>query len=128
MASAFKHFLAITAGVVGCVAMAAIHSVAVRAEESHYHLVENWAQFPPGVTKWGAATGVDVDPDDNVYVLHRSESMPIMVFDRHGNSSGRGARAGLRRRTFCVSILPGMSGLPTAETWRRSNSPLMESC
>lgn len=54
------------------------------AAESHYHLVDNWAQFPPGVTRWGAATGVDVDAHDNVYVLHRNESMPIMVFDRHG--------------------------------------------
>ena len=26
----------------------------------------------------------DVDADDNVYVLHRNESMPIMAFDRHG--------------------------------------------
>jgi DNA-binding beta-propeller fold protein YncE len=80
MAGAFKHSLVITAGLVA----ATIHSVTVRAAESHYHLVENWAQFPPGVTKWGAATGVDVDAHDNVYVLHRNESMPIMVFDRHG--------------------------------------------
>ena len=84
MASAFKHFLAVTAGVVAFGATAAIYTVAVRAAESHYRLVENWAQFPPGVTKWGAATGVDVDAHDNVYVLHRNESMPIMVFDRHG--------------------------------------------
>src|ERR1700752_3866923 len=53
----------------------------VRAAERHYQLVENWAQFPPGVTKWGAATGVAVDAHDNVYVLHRNEAMPIMVFD-----------------------------------------------
>jgi DNA-binding beta-propeller fold protein YncE len=49
-----------------------------------YRLVDNWVQFPPGVTKWGAATGVDVDAHDNVYVLNRNESMPIMVFDRQG--------------------------------------------
>ena len=54
------------------------------AAESHYQLVENWAQFPPGVTKWGAATGVDVDSHDNVYVFHRNEAMPIMAFDRNG--------------------------------------------
>ncbi len=84
MASAFKHFLAVAAGVVAFGATAAIYTVAVRAAESHYRLVENWAQFPPGVTKWGAATGVDVDAHDNVYVLHRNESMPIMVFDRYG--------------------------------------------
>jgi DNA-binding beta-propeller fold protein YncE len=54
------------------------------AADSHYKLVENWVQFPPGVTKWGSATGVDVDAHDNVYVLHRNESMPVMVFDRNG--------------------------------------------
>jgi DNA-binding beta-propeller fold protein YncE len=56
----------------------------VPAAEAQYRVVENWAQFPPGVTKWGAATGVDVDAQDNVYVLHRNEAMPIMVFDRNG--------------------------------------------
>src|SRR5439155_12441169 len=56
----------------------------VRAADSHYRVVENWAHFPPGVTTWGAATGVDVDAHDNVYVLHRNESMPIMAFDRDG--------------------------------------------
>ena len=55
-----------------------------QAAESHYQLVENWAQFPPGVTKWGSATGVDVDSHGNVYVLHRNESMPVMAFDSHG--------------------------------------------
>jgi len=55
-----------------------------RAAESHYQVVENWAQFPAGVTKWGSATGVDVDAQDNVYVLHRNEAMPIMAFDSHG--------------------------------------------
>jgi DNA-binding beta-propeller fold protein YncE len=55
-----------------------------RAGETHYRLVESWAQFPPGVAKWGAATGVDVDAHDNVYVLHRNESMPVMAFDRNG--------------------------------------------
>lgn len=56
----------------------------IKAAESHYRLVENWAQFPAGVTKWGSATGVDVDSHDNVYVLHRNEAMPIMMFDRQG--------------------------------------------
>ena len=52
--------------------------------QSQYRLVENWVQFPAGVTKWGAATGVDVDSHDNVYVLNRNEAMPIMVFDKNG--------------------------------------------
>src|SRR5579864_1594838 len=58
--------------------------VQLKAAESRYRLVDNWAQFPAGVTSWAAATGVDVDAHDNVYVLHRNESMPIMVFDRQG--------------------------------------------
>jgi DNA-binding beta-propeller fold protein YncE len=56
-----------------------------RAEDNgHYRLVENWAKFPPEVTKWGAATGVDVDSKDNVYVFHRNDAMPIMAFDKNG--------------------------------------------
>src|SRR6202161_1299595 len=80
----FNDLLAIAVVVVALRATATIHTLPVRAAESHYQLVENWAQFPPGVTKWGAATGVGVDAHDNVYVLHRNESMPIMAFDRHG--------------------------------------------
>ena len=76
--------LGVTAAVVGFGAAVLIHTPEAWAAESRYRLVENWAQFPPGVTKWGAATGVDVDSHDNVYVLHRNESMPIMVFDRNG--------------------------------------------
>src|SRR5437773_9338223 len=72
-----KEFFAITAVVVS-------FGVPAPAAESHYQVVENWAHFPPGVTKWGSATGVDVDAHDNVYVFHRNESMPIMAFDRNG--------------------------------------------
>ncbi len=53
-------------------------------DTGHYRLVENWVQFPPEVTKWGAATGLDVDSHDNLYVFHRDEGMPIMAFDRNG--------------------------------------------
>ena len=85
MARAFTDLLAVAAVIVAAFgATAAIHTVVVRAAESHYQLVENWAQFPSGVAKWGPATGVDVDSHDNVYVLHRNDSRPIMVFDRHG--------------------------------------------
>ena len=52
--------------------------------ESRYQLVENWAQFPPGMSKWSAATGVDVDARGNVYVFHRNQAMPIVAFDRNG--------------------------------------------
>src|SRR5580704_12805972 len=84
MTRRFKHASAMSAVALVIGALAAIHPAQARAEESHYKLVENWAQFPPGVTKWGAATGVDVDSHDNVYVLHRNEAMPIMAFDKHG--------------------------------------------
>src|SRR5882757_8672676 len=84
MARTLRSVLAVTALAVACWEVADIQTVRVHAAESNYRLVDNWAQFPPGVTKWGAATGVDVDRRDNVYVLHRNESMPIMVFDRNG--------------------------------------------
>jgi peptidylamidoglycolate lyase len=76
--------LAATAVVGALGAMATVCTLGVRAAESHYRLVENWAKFPPGITKWGSATGVDVDARDNVYVSHRNESMPIMAFNSHG--------------------------------------------
>ena len=66
-------------------ALLEIHGIPLRAADSgHYELVENWMHFPPEVTAWGMATGVDVDAHDNVYVFHRNELMPIMAFDRHG--------------------------------------------
>ena len=64
--------LPVIAAIVIAVDTAAFHTGRVQAAESHYQLLENWAQFPPGVTKWGAATGVDVDAHDNVYVFHRN--------------------------------------------------------
>jgi hypothetical protein len=83
MTRTFKDLSAIPS-LVALVATSFLHPVGARATESHYQLVENWAQFPPDVAKWGMATGVDVDAQDNVYVLHRNESMPIMAFDRQG--------------------------------------------
>ena len=57
---------------------------AAQSPGNSYRLVENWAQFPAGMTAWGAATGVDVDAQGNVYVFQRNESMPIVAFDRDG--------------------------------------------
>jgi DNA-binding beta-propeller fold protein YncE len=57
---------------------------AAAQDTGHYQVVENWAKFPPEVAKWGAATGVDVDSKDNVYVFHRNDEMPIMAFDKNG--------------------------------------------
>ena len=61
-----------------------IAAPAAAQDTGHYRLVENWVQFPPEVTKWGSATGVDVDSHGNVYVFHRNDAMPIMAFDRNG--------------------------------------------
>ena len=62
-----------------------VHCPIQAAENGRYRLVENWVHFPPEVTKWGQATGVDVDSHDNVFVFHRNELMPIMAFDKRGN-------------------------------------------
>src|SRR4051794_31957954 len=55
-----------------------------RGAESNYQVVENWAHFPPGVTAWSAATGVDLGPEGNIYVFQRNADMPIMAFDADG--------------------------------------------
>jgi hypothetical protein len=58
----FRHLFVISAVAVIAAMVIAFSAVAtdrplpVRAAESHYQVVENWAHFPPGVTKWGAAT------------------------------------------------------------------------
>ena len=54
------------------------------AAQTAYEVVENWAQFPQGVSAWSPATGVDIDSRGNIYVFHRNEAMPIMAFDRSG--------------------------------------------
>ena len=65
--------------------MAAAGTADAQTAGGTYQTVENWAQFPPGVTAWGGATGVDIDQrSGNIYVFHRNESMPIMAFDRNG--------------------------------------------
>lgn len=59
-------------------------SAGAQTAGSNYEVVENWVAFPPGVTAWSAATGVDIDSKGNIYVFHRNESMPIMAFDKNG--------------------------------------------
>ena len=76
----FKYLFAVIAIAVGFFSQ----PLGAQAAGSHYQLAGTWAQFPPGVEKWAAATGVDVDAHDNVYVFHRNPSMPIMAFDNHG--------------------------------------------
>ena len=66
------------------ISVAVTGSARAQSGESSYQVVENWATFPPGVTAWSAATGVDIDSKGNIYVFHRNESMPIMAFDKNG--------------------------------------------
>ncbi len=105
MTRPLKRLIGATAVVLAFAATATISSVRVCAAESHYQLVEHWVQFPPGVTKWGAATGVAVDAHDNVYVLHRNEAMPIMVFDRNGRFL-RGWGQGMFKTTHFLRVDP----------------------
>jgi hypothetical protein len=65
-------------------ALAALGTSAMPAAESNYQVVENWAHFPPGMTKWGSATGVDVDSHDNVYIFRRNDTIPVIAFDKNG--------------------------------------------
>jgi DNA-binding beta-propeller fold protein YncE len=53
------------------------------AAAATYHLVESWAQFPPGV-RWSRPTGVDIDSHGTIYVLQQRTAMPILAFDGHG--------------------------------------------
>jgi sugar lactone lactonase YvrE len=70
-----------SAATIGLAAM----PVQAQTASNTYQVVENWAQFPDGVTQWGGATGVDIDQrSGNIYVFHRNEAMPIMAFDRNG--------------------------------------------
>ncbi len=59
-----------------------------------YHLVEGWAQLPPGVDAWGFTIGVEVDRNDNVWVFQRCFSTdclgprkdvpPLLEYDPSG--------------------------------------------
>lgn len=79
----------------------ALLALAAHAADSRYKLSEPWAQVPGG--KWGAATGVDVDAKDNVYVLNRNEETPIMVFDASGKFL-RGWGKGLIKTTHFLKV------------------------
>src|SRR5260370_8691320 len=82
------------------------------ADDGHYQLVENWVHFPPEVTKWGQATGVDVDSHDNVFVFHRNELMPIMAFDKRGHFTRAWGR-GLFKTTHFLPVHRSHSILST---------------
>jgi len=81
-----NHFQAIIRiGAVTIVALSGLVGLSrVHAADANYHEVTNWAQFPPDY-KWGEATGVDVDSQDNVYIATRNQPLtPVVVFSSNG--------------------------------------------
>jgi len=53
------------------------------SDEMGFEVVEGWGNLPSG-WKFGHVIGVDVDDEDNVYVLNRGEHS-MVIFDREGN-------------------------------------------
>jgi sugar lactone lactonase YvrE len=48
-----------------------------------YRAVENWAKLPAEM-QWGQVSGVELDPQGNLWVIHRTDP-PILAFDPAGN-------------------------------------------
>ena len=51
-----------------------------------YHVNENWAQVPDGIEFKPAA--VAVDSQDRVFAFSRSDTHPVVIFDRNGKYEG----------------------------------------
>lgn len=67
MSHAGRVLLSVAALAVGAAGAAA----GARAQDPSYTLVDGWASLPDGVAEWGQTIGVEVDPDDNLWVFHR---------------------------------------------------------
>src|SRR5262249_12220985 len=82
----------------------------LRAAESTYHLVENWAQLPPGYT-WGTMSAVAIDTRGNIYGFQRDDpTSKVIVFDANGKYL----------RTWGEGTFPyahGMRGLRDGYVW-----------
>ena len=58
---------------------------------SPYRAIDAWGQLPAGMA-WGQVSGVELDAQGNIWVIHRAEP-PILQFDPSGRllrSFGRG--------------------------------------
>lgn len=53
------------------------------SDEIGFEVVKGWGKLPEGWS-FGHVIGVDVDEEDNVFVLNRGEH-PLMIFDREGD-------------------------------------------
>jgi len=74
----------VVAAIVFAALVAGSMPTTARGADATYHLVEHWAQLPPG-TEWGVMTAVGVDAQNNVYAFQRSEpTSKVIVFDAHG--------------------------------------------
>src|SRR5215216_3483693 len=86
--------LALTAGVVGAIALAAQQPAAPAADLANpYRTIERWGNLPAG-RSWGAVSGVDIDRDGrSVWVVERcggtsctnSTLAPILKLDAAGS-------------------------------------------
>ena len=56
-----------------------------------YEVIETWGTLPTGWT-FGPMSAVATDSQDRVYAFQRKDP-PVLVFDKNGPSSPRGARA-----------------------------------
>ena len=93
---------------------AAFLTLPALAAESHYQVAENWAQFPPGVTKWGSATGVDVDAQGNVWVTDRG-SMQAFKFSPDGKLLMTLGKKGVKGDNTSHDTFNGMADLAVAK-------------
>ena len=78
-----RHGVAVAAIFAVLLTMLPLQGSLGHAAAATYHLVENWAQLPPGV-KWSRPLGVDIDAHGTIYVSHQHYAMPIMAFDGNG--------------------------------------------
>ena len=88
-------------------------------------LVENWAHFPAGVTKWEAATGVDVDVD--VAALHAGTSTEVCQLAyrvireglrnviKHAAASHAQVSARLEGQDAVVSVIDNGTGMASTD-------------
>ena len=69
-----------------------------------YEPAEGWGKLPDG-WRYVEVAGVDVDSQDNVYLITRGEH-PVIVFDREGNFLRSWGEGLFSRRTHAIHIGP----------------------
>ena len=70
-------------------------ATAAGAQAPSYRLVEGWPPLPGGVAGWGQTIGIEIDPQDNLWVFHRcfagdciqggrERAMPVLRYNQAG--------------------------------------------